>query len=510
MMGCLSCLGEIEDDEISHYSEVNSNTNSEDESDVQARPKHSEEILSLRAENNMFCRQFLVKETHKLIRSEDDNGNKMINEYVRVHRIGSGSYGKVSHLRKIRVALSETAMTDVLREFISADSIWKLLIYPQPPFRHRQALCTITAVISLSRSSLVSPLTALSLSITTVLFRHCFPITDAFSLPPPAHSLSSVTTTLSPVTTTLSLFSHRCSISISLYLVRFFSIYARSYLQVLEYVEGKWICEGSGRSCALGEETALIYLRDIVSGLKYLHAHNIVHGDIKPDNLLVNRHGTVKIGDFSVSQAFEDDNDVLRLSLGTPVFTAPECCLGYGLTYHDKTSDTWAVGVTLFCDIGRPPLPFLEFREQTMVNEDAPDVQGWREKMDDGTVPSFGAIPSELFPYGIVDPVYSRNYGKPAHKHISREQFYEEEKAREEREEKARKEREEARRKAAEEARYGGDEPLTAKDIEEAFFHMPQDWEIAIFDVADRFYKAMLDGTLMEINLLKFDGRNFI
>jgi len=32
---------------------------------------------------------------------------------------------------------------------------------------------------------------------------------------------------------------------------------------------------------------------------------NIVHGDIKPDNLLITRHGTVKIGDFSVSQACE-------------------------------------------------------------------------------------------------------------------------------------------------------------------------------------------------------------
>ncbi|KAK7261370.1 hypothetical protein RIF29_27679 [Crotalaria pallida] len=282
MMGCLSCLGETEDDEISHYSEVNSNTSSGDESDVQARPKRSEEILSLRAENDMICRQFPVKETHKLIRSEDDNGNKMINEYVRVHRIGSGSYGKValyrscldgkhyaikafhkSHLRKIRVALSETAMTDVLREVL----IMKMLEHPN--------IVNLIEVIDDEESD--------------------------------------------------------------------------DFYMVLEYVEGKWICEGSGRSCALGEETARKYLRDIVSGLKYLHAHNIVHGDIKPDNLLVNRHGTVKIGDFSVSQAFEDDNDVLRRSPGTPVFTAPECCLG--LTYHGKASDTWAVGVTLYCMI---------------------------------------------------------------------------------------------------------------------------------------------------------------
>lgn len=36
-----------------------------------------------------------------------------------------------------------------------------------------------------------------------------------------------------------------------------------------------------------------------------LKMQNIVHGDIKPDNLLVTRNGTVKIGDFSVSQVFE-------------------------------------------------------------------------------------------------------------------------------------------------------------------------------------------------------------
>ncbi|CAL0324219.1 unnamed protein product [Lupinus luteus] len=282
MVGCLSCLGETEDDENSYNGELTSNTTSGDDSDMQVRPKRSEEILNFRAENGMICRQFPVKETHKLDRSEDENGNKMINEYVREHKIGSGSYGKVtlyrscldgkhyaikafhkSHLKKLRVGPSETAMTDVLREVF----IMKMLGHPN--------IVNLIEVIDDQESD--------------------------------------------------------------------------NFYMVLEYVEGKWICEGSGRSCALGEETARKYLRDIVSGLAYLHAHNIVHGDIKPDNLLVNRHGTVKIGDFSVSQAFEDDYDVLRRSPGTPVFTAPECCLG--LTYHGKASDTWAVGVTLYCMI---------------------------------------------------------------------------------------------------------------------------------------------------------------
>uniref|UniRef100_A0A453A5B1 non-specific serine/threonine protein kinase n=1 Tax=Aegilops tauschii subsp. strangulata TaxID=200361 RepID=A0A453A5B1_AEGTS len=74
------------------------------------------------------------------------------------------------------------------------------------------------------------------------------------------------------------------------------------FYMVLEYVEGKMVCDNG---IGLGEATSRKYLRDIVSGVMYLHSHNIIHGDIKPDNLLVTSTGNVKIGDFSVSQIFE-------------------------------------------------------------------------------------------------------------------------------------------------------------------------------------------------------------
>lgn len=242
--------------------------------------KRSEEILMLRLQNGLICRKHLVKETHKLVRSEDENGNKKINQYVRVCKIGSGSYAKVvlyrstvdgkhyaikafhkSHLLKQRVAPSETAMTDVLREVL----IMKMLSHPN--------IVNLIEVID-------------------------DPNTDHFYM-------------------------------------------------VLEYVEGRWDCDGAGPPGGLGEATARKYFRNIVSGLIYLHSHNIVHMDIKPQNLLVSRTGTVKIADYSVSQVFEGDNDELRRSPGTPVITAPECCLG--LTYRGKAADTWAVGVTLYC-----------------------------------------------------------------------------------------------------------------------------------------------------------------
>ncbi|CAK9314412.1 unnamed protein product [Citrullus colocynthis] len=308
MMGCCGCFGftkkpkrvlrpasgfnrlsedfllgeDMEDEEsCSSHDDMTSPTH-EEETESHSRVKNSEEILRHRTQNGLICRQFPVKETNRVIRSEDENGNKMVNEYVREYKIGSGSYGKVvlyrsrmdgkyyaikafhkSHLSKLRVAPSETAMTDVLREVL----IMKMLEHPN--------IVNLLEVID-------------------------DPDDDRFYM-------------------------------------------------VLEYVEGKWACEGYDPPCGLDENIARKYLRDIVSGLMYLHAHNIVHGDIKPDNLLITRDGTVKIGDFSVSQVFEDENDELRRSPGTPVFTAPECCLG--ITYHGKAADTWAVGVTLYCMI---------------------------------------------------------------------------------------------------------------------------------------------------------------
>ncbi|KAJ6817548.1 serine/threonine-protein kinase GRIK2-like [Iris pallida] len=257
-------------------------SNGDSDSGSRRRGRSSEEILLARVRNGLICREVPVKETRKVTFSEDENGNKMVNEYVREWKIGSGSYGKVvlyrsvkdgtkyamkvfhkSHLLKLRVAPSETAMTDVLREV----SIMKIFDHPN--------IVKLIEVID-------------------------DPHTDNFYM-------------------------------------------------VLEYVEGKGVCEGSCPRGGIGESTSRRYLRDVVAGLMYLHAHNIIHGDIKPDNLLVTNSGNVKIADFSVSQVFEDDNDELWRSPGTPVFTAPECCLGS--TYSGRAADTWAVGVTLYCMI---------------------------------------------------------------------------------------------------------------------------------------------------------------
>ena len=86
-------MDDMDDDDELMYGDNVANSSSGDDSDGQIRPKRSEDILNFRAENDLVCRKFPVKETHKVIRSEDDNGTKMINQYVREYKIGSGSYG---------------------------------------------------------------------------------------------------------------------------------------------------------------------------------------------------------------------------------------------------------------------------------------------------------------------------------------------------------------------------------------------------------------------------------
>ncbi|KAK9274306.1 hypothetical protein L1049_019120 [Liquidambar formosana] len=228
--------------------------------------------------NRVSCRKIPVRETTSVNCTKHVNGKKVINQYVRERKISRGSYGKVvlyrnnnngmpyavkvfykSRLRKVRVAPSETAMTNVLREV----SIMKMLEHPN--------IVNLVEIIDDPKSD---------------------------------------------------------------------------YLyMVLEYLEGT-IGGISETLRQIDETTARRYFKDIIAGVIYLHTHNIVHGDIKPDNLLLARGGRVKIGDFSVSHAFKDDNDELWRCPGTPAFTAPECCLDR--VYHGKAADTWAIGVTLY------------------------------------------------------------------------------------------------------------------------------------------------------------------
>ncbi|CAG8495758.1 5480_t:CDS:10 [Gigaspora rosea] len=106
-------------------------------------------------------------------------------------------------------------------------------------------------------------------------------------------------------------------------------------------------------------EDARRYFRQMILGFEYLHENDIVHRDIKPDNLLLSAEGILKIVDFGVSETFTQGNDKMKKSAGSPAFMAPELCVANRGEISGKAADIWSMGVTLYCLIfGR--LPFVK------------------------------------------------------------------------------------------------------------------------------------------------------
>ncbi|RLN85279.1 hypothetical protein BBJ28_00002753 [Nothophytophthora sp. Chile5] len=92
----------------------------------------------------------------------------------------------------------------------------------------------------------------------------------------------------------------------------------------------------------------------VILGLAYLHEQKIVHGDIKPQNLLVGEKDVVKIADFGISQSLYGSKQKIMDTAGTPAFMSPEMCSGE--EYSGQLADIWALGATIFMlKFGNPP-----------------------------------------------------------------------------------------------------------------------------------------------------------
>lgn len=95
----------------------------------------------------------------------------------------------------------------------------------------------------------------------------------------------------------------------------------------------------------LKEPIAKILFKQIIEAIGYIHTRNIVHRDIKLDNILLDGKGNVKIGDFGVSRLYIE-GQLMKEQCGTPAYIAPEILEDKG--YKGYGVDIWSAGVVLY------------------------------------------------------------------------------------------------------------------------------------------------------------------
>jgi serine/threonine-protein kinase len=151
---------------------------------------------------------------------------------------------------------------------------------------------------------------------------------------------------------------------------------------VFEYVEGETLKQRINRVGALDPQEALAYAIEIARGLSVAHARQMVHRDIKPQNVLIDVEGRAKLTDFGISRQLEQDGmTATGRVLGTTDYVAPEQAMGHGV---DPRSDVYSLGVVLYeMLVGQVPFHADSQVGVAMkhVNEDLPDVQQRRPEL---------------------------------------------------------------------------------------------------------------------------------
>ena len=116
------------------------------------------------------------------------------------------------------------------------------------------------------------------------------------------------------------------------------------YYIVMELVEGITLKEYISKKGKLSVKEATSIAIQVSMGLEAAHNHNIVHRDVKPQNIIISTDGKVKVTDFGIARA-ASSNTISSNVMGSVHYSSPEQVRG---GYSDSKSDIYSLGVTIY------------------------------------------------------------------------------------------------------------------------------------------------------------------
>lgn len=138
---------------------------------------------------------------------------------------------------------------------------------------------------------------------------------------------------------------------------------------ILEYLPGGELFKLIRNKVMMTESDSRFYIAEIVLAVEQLHQMGIIYRDLKPENVLLDKDGHIKLTDFGFAKVMKNiKNDRTYTNCGTPGYCAPEVMLDIGHTYK---ADIWSIGI-LICELIGGFTPFQskdEARNPKMIME---------------------------------------------------------------------------------------------------------------------------------------------